>query len=317
MVLFVILYCFAQSEVRKHRTVILAVRQSAEPLDDSLRRHPLGARERHAAVCGRHERHHRGRGDSGGAAEGAPHALSNAQRAAVDLDPHRHHVAAGGAPDHADAIRLVVFFVEQNIARMEEMVFNRLAVEPAGAVVAELVVLVHIVKVRAESRVRRSTMPGKTDRTYSSSSLVVCLPSVNRILPCASSALCPSAKSTCEGCRSYAEQAEPVDASTRCRSSMSRIDSPSMCGTEIWILFGSRLTGWPLSIALGIFLSRRPIKKSRKAPRRADSAVRRRSALVSAAAKPTISGTLSVPARRCCSCSPPTMSGIKETPFFL
>src|SRR3989344_6038424 len=197
MVFFVILYCLAQSQVPQHRTVILAVREPAEPLDDSLRRHPLGARERHAAVLGRHERHHRGRSDSGGAAEGAPHALSNTQR----------------------------------------------------AVVAELVVLVHIVKVKAESRVRRSTMPGKTDRTYSSSSLVVCLPSVNRILPCASSALCPSAKSTCEGCRSYAEHAEPVEASTLYWSSMSSIDSPSMCGTEKGMVFGKQSEGGPLSSA--------------------------------------------------------------------
>src|SRR3989344_662111 len=315
MVFFVIFYCFTQSQVPQHRAIILAVGDPAEPLDNRLRRHSFCPRESHAAVFGRHERHHRGRGYCRCAAEGAPHALADAP-CVRNPYPHRHHVAAGRAADDADTVRHIIFFVKQYVARIKEVVLDRLAIQPVGAV-AKLDVSVHIVAVRADRRVRRSTMPGKMFSTYSSSSLVVCLPRVNRILPCAISAVCPNAKSTCDGCRSYAEQAEPVDASTRCLSSMSSIDSPSIYGIDTWTLFGRRSVGWPLSIAFGIFLSRRSIKKSRRAVKHDDSAERSLSAFLRAAAKPTISGTLSVPARRCCSCSPPTIRGTNDTPFFL
>src|SRR3989344_3124680 len=164
MMLFVILYRLAEGQVPQDRAVVLAVGQAAEPVDDGLRRHPLGVRQGHAAPLGSHDRHHRSGGDSRCAAKGAPDTLAYALCISVDFNPHRHHVAAGGAPHYTHAVGLVIFFVKQDVARMKEVVFDRLAVEPVYAV-AQLVVLVHTVAVSEESCVRSWTTPGKTEST--------------------------------------------------------------------------------------------------------------------------------------------------------
>ena len=185
----------------EYRAVVLAVGEPAQAFEYRFGGNVLRFLERHATVLGRHDRHHRGRGDCRGTSKGAPHALGNSLRFFIYFYPHDHHVATRGTAHDADAVTLIARILDEDISWIEEVVLHDVAIEPrcvgvACGDVGNVIFVYHRLSGSGESARNREAQAVSVDTVNSNSSFVVCMPSEKRMLPCMRSSDCCIARST-------------------------------------------------------------------------------------------------------------------------
>jgi len=150
--------------------MVLAIGKSTEALNYRFGRDLLRVGERHTTIFGRHYREHRGRGDGGSTAKCSPLAFGDAVIFLINLYPQRHHIAAGGAANNADTVGNIIFLVEQNVAGIKEMIFDRIAIDPIFDVAGHRFFFhsdigVGNVAVSDDRELSRETIRGRTEST--------------------------------------------------------------------------------------------------------------------------------------------------------
>src|SRR5690606_12920109 len=159
-----------------------------------------------------------------------------------------------------------------------------------------------------------ATLSATASTTAATSSIVVYLPTVTRKAPSVSSLGKPTARSTWAGSSEPEVQAEPAEAAMPAKSRLSSSDSPSTPGKLKWALLGSRCVGCPFSTASGTRRRMPSISASRSRAACSAASILLAAARRSAALRPTMPATCSVPARKPLSWPPPCSSGSTRRP---
>jgi len=142
-----------------------------------------------------------------------------------------------------------------------------------------------------------ATVAGITSSANAISSIVVCLPKLNRNVPRASSALIPIAVNTCDGSTAPDEHAAPVEHASPFKSSAITNASPSIPANVIFVVFGVRTTSAPFTRASATRSINPPSSSSLNLPTLSASPASAPRAISAAFPSPTIPATFSVPGR--------------------